>query len=233
MSCDVAHALFDIVTFDCYGTLVDWESGIVDAFEEAMERDGIRIERDDILRAYAAIEPLVEQERYRSYREVLTETASRVANMYGWPLAYSRAGFLAESLPRWKAFADTNESLHRLRDANIRLGILTNCDDDLIAATIRNQFTVSFDLVITAQQVLSYKPAPAHFLTARERIGDARWLHAAQSNFHDIVPANVFNIPNAWINRKHESPGAGGVPMHEFGDMRAFADWLTSRSRGA
>ena len=228
IACDVAHATFDIVTFDCYGTLIDWENGIADAFREAMERDGIRIEHDDILRAYAAIEPLVEQERYRSYRDVLTETATRVANMYGWPLAYSRAGFLAESLPRWKAFPDTNDALERLRNAGIRLGILTNCDDDLIAATIRNQFTVTFDLVITAEQVHSYKPAPAHFVTARHHIGDARWLHAAQSNFHDIVPTNLFNVSNAWINRRHETPLAGGVPMREFEDLRGLADWVTS-----
>jgi len=226
MACDVAHERFDIITFDCFGTLIDWESGIADAFDEAMTRDGVRIERDVILRSYAAIEPLVEQERYRSYRDVLTETAARIANMNGWPLSDSRAGFLAESLPRWKPFADTNAALERLRDAGIRLGLLTNSDDDLIAATRRNQFTVDFDLVITAQQVRAYKPAPPHFNTARERIGDARWLHAAQSDFHDIVPANLFNIPNAWINRKHETPLAGGVPGWEFADMRGLADWL-------
>ena len=220
----MAH--YDIVTFDCYGRLIDWESGIAGAFEEAMARDGIRIERDDVLRAYAAIEPLVEQERYRSYRDVLTETAMRVANMHGWPLAYSRAGFLAESLPLWKPFADTNRSLERLRAAGYKLGLLTNCDDDLIAATRRNHFTVDIDLVITAQQVHDYKPAPAHFEAARSRIGNARWLHAAQSNFHDIVPCNVFNVPNAWINRKRETALAGGTPTREFSDLVGLADWL-------
>lgn len=221
---DVAH--YDIITFDCYGTLIDWENGIAAAFEEAMERDGIRIERDDVLRAYAALEPLIEQERYRSYRDVLAEAAMRVANMHGWPLAYSRAGFLAESLPRWKPFADTNDALQRLRAAGYKLGILTNCDDDLNAATRRNHLAVDFDLVITAQQVHAYKPVPPHFETARARIGNARWLHAAQSNFHDIVPCNLFNVPNAWINRKGELPVAGGIPGREFSDMAGFADWM-------
>jgi len=216
---------YDVITFDCYGTLIDWESGIAAAFEEAMERDGVRVDRNDILRGYAAIEPLVEQERYRKYRDVLTETAMRVAHMYGWPLSYSRAEFLAESLPRWKPFADTNESLHRLRTRH-RLGILTNCDDDLIAATIRDQLKIDFDLVVTAEQLRAYKPAPAHFITARERIGEARWLHAAQSNFHDIIPTNLLNIDNAWINRKHEPAVPGGEPGHEFADVKGLADWL-------
>ena len=110
-----------------------------------------------------------------------------------------------------------------------RLGILSNTDDDLIAAT-RKHFTVDFDLVITAQQVGSYKPAPGHFVAARERIGDARWLHAAQSNFHDVVPTNRMNVPNvatrvanAWINRKHERALPDGVPTYEYPDMASFA----------
>jgi len=217
--------LFDVVTFDCYGTLIDWESGIAGAFEEAMARDGIRIGRDDILRAYAAIEPLVEQERYRCYRDVLTETAMRVANMHGWPLSYSRSGFLADSLPEWKAFPDTNAALERLRDSGHRLGILTNCDVDLNAATRRNHFTVDFEFVVTAEEVRSYKPARGHFDAGRDRAGE-RWLHAAQSNFHDIVPANLFNIPNAWINRKGETALAGGTPTKELRDMAGLADWL-------
>ena len=94
------------------------------------------------------------------------------------------------SLPRWKPFADTNRALERLRAAGYRLGILSNVDDDLLAET-RRHFTVDFDLIITAQQVGSYKPAPGHFVAARKRIGSARWLHAAQSNFHDVAPTHA------------------------------------------
>jgi 2-haloalkanoic acid dehalogenase type II len=216
---------YDIITFDCYGTLIDWESGIADAFLRAAAEDGVRLDRHQILGAYAAIEPVVEHERYRAYHDVLTETAARVGHMLGWPLAYERATFLANSLPYWQPFPDTNAALERLAAAGYRLGILSNVDDDLLAAT-RRRFTVGFDLVITAQQVRSYKPAPPHFIAARERIGGAPWLHAAQSNFHDILPTNAMGIPNAWINRKHEQTLPGGIPGRELADMKALADWL-------
>jgi len=216
---------YDIITFDCYGTLIDWEGGIADAFLRAAREDGIELRRDEVLRAYELIEPVVERERFRLYRDVLTEAAARVAHALGWPLAYERGTFLVSSLASWKPFPDTNAALERLRDAGYRLGILSNTDDDLIAAT-RRHFTVDFDLVITAQQVRSYKPAPGHFLAARERIGDARWLHAAQSNFHDIVPANAHGIPSAWVNRRGDSALPGGTPTHEVRDLAGLADLL-------
>ena len=190
---------YDIVTFDCYGTLIDWESGIAGAF----------------LRRYAEIEPVVEHEHYRAYRDVLAETAKRISG---------DGAFLAASLPDWKPFPDTNPALERLRDAGYKLGILSNVDDDLLAAT-RRHFTVGFDLIVTAQQVRSYKPGHAHFATARAHIGDARWLHAAQSNFHDIAPATDLGIDNAWVNRRGES---GGVkPTYEVRDLAGLADLLT------
>ncbi|MGZ7042633.1 MAG: HAD family hydrolase [Thermoanaerobaculia bacterium] len=219
------HRPFDYITFDCYGTLIDWESGIRDAFRSAAAADGVDLDGDAILRAYAAIEPVVENEMYRRYRDVLQETASRVAHFLGWPIETQRAIFLAESLPSWPPFADTNAALKRLDKAGYQLGILSNCDDDLLAAT-RQHFTVDFKPVITAQQVHSYKPAPGHFITARERIAGAPWLHAAQSNFHDIIPTNSLGISNAWINRKHERALAGGVPGREFADLKGLADWL-------
>jgi 2-haloalkanoic acid dehalogenase type II len=223
----MAHSMrnYDIVTFDCYGTLIDWESGIATAFQRAAREDGVELTREEILRQYERIEPVVEHERFRLYRDVLTETAMRVAQALGWELSPDRATFLAASLPQWTPFPDTNPALERLRAAGYRLGILSNVDDDLIAET-RKHFTVEFDLVITAEQVHSYKPAHGHFLEARTRIGDARWLHAAQSNFHDVVPCNELAIPNAWVNRKNESAPPGGAPMLEVRDMRALAERL-------
>jgi 2-haloalkanoic acid dehalogenase type II len=206
-------ALYDVITFDCYGTLVDWESGIRAAFES------VGVGGDEALRAYAEIEPKVESGPYRSYREVLTETASRIAT-------YVDGSFLADTFPSWKPFADTNPALQRLRGAGIRLGILSNVDDDLFAET-RKHFTVDFDLIITAQQVRSYKPGHAHFNEARKRIGNARWLHAAQSNFHDIVPTNALGIPNAWINRHGEPALPGGTPTHQFANLTELADFVT------
>ena len=213
---------YDIITFDCYGTLIDWESGIAGAFLRAAREDGVELRREEVLRAYAATEPVVERERYRSYREVLTETAARVAHSLGWRRADTT--FLAESVREWTPFPDTNPALERLRDAGYRLGILSNIDDDLLGAT-RSHFSIGFDLIVTAQQVRSYKPAHGHFLAARSWIGDARWLHAAQSNFHDIAPATELGIPNAWVNRKGQSGGV--TPTYEVRDLAALAALLT------
>jgi 2-haloacid dehalogenase/putative hydrolase of the HAD superfamily len=215
---------FDIITFDCYGTLIDWESGIAGAFLDAAQKDGITLRRENVLRAYEHHEPIVEHEQYRAYRDVLALTALRVAQALGWSLETGE--FLPSSLPGWKPFADTNRALERLRAAGYRLGILSNVDDDLLAET-RRHFTVDFDLVITAQQVRSYKPAPGHFLAAKEHIGSAPWLHGAQSNFHDVVPANAMGIPTAWVNRRGDTPRPGGVPTHEVRDMAGLADLLT------
>jgi 2-haloalkanoic acid dehalogenase type II len=217
---------YDIITFDCYGTLIDWESGIANAFLETAAVQGVTLRREDILREYANTERHVQSEGYRNYCDVLRDTASRVATALGWPLADDDAGFLADSLRSWKPFPDTNPALERLVEAGCRLGILSNIDDDLIEAT-RRHFTVDFDLVITAQQMRSYKPGHAHFLAAKERIGGARWLHAAESNLHDIVPANALTIDTAWINRLQQEPLAGGTPKFAFNNLTELADAVT------
>jgi len=143
----------------------------------------------------------------------------------GPALTGTQAGFLADSLPDWQPFADTNPALTRLVAAGYRLGILSNVDDDLLAGT-RRHLAVGFDLLVTAQQVGAYKPARPHFDTARQRIGPSRWLHAAQSYFHDVVPARALSIPVAWINRKGERPTDGGRPDREFRILTELADWL-------
>ncbi len=218
-------APYDIITFDCYGTLVDWEGGISAAFKEAAAEDGVRLGREEILAAHAEIEPRVQAEGFRTYRDVLTETARRMALGFGWAIDHPQARFLAESLPEWKVFGDTHAALRRLRDAGCRLGILSNVDDDLLCATMR-RFDCGFELIVTAQQVRSYKPAAAHFSTARDAIGEDRWLHAAQSWFHDIVPATALGISTAWINRNAEPPGKDGKPEYEFSDLAGLADRL-------
>lgn len=217
---------YDIVTFDCYGTLIDWRGGIAGAFAAAAAADSVTLDRDAVLAAYAEIEPVVEHEAYRSYRDVLTETAHRVAARLGWPRGQGRGRFLPESLPSWPPFSDTNGALERLVSAGYRLGILSNVDDDLLAGT-RRHFTVPFEVIVTAQQVGSYKPAPGHFVTARALIGDRRWLHAAQSYFHDVVPARAHAIPVAWINRHGEAPSGPARPDRELRTLTELADWLT------
>jgi 2-haloalkanoic acid dehalogenase type II len=220
---------YDVVTFDCYGTLVDWERGIRDAFLAAAREDGVAFDGAAVLAIYVEVEAAAEAEAYRSYRAVLTETARRVAARLGWSIGDARARFLPDSLPGWPPFPDTNPALGRLAAAGYRLGILSNIDDDLLAAT-RRHLAVEFDLIVTAQQVSAYKPARPHFDTARTRIGDRRWLHAAQSYFHDVVPAHALGVPSAWINRKGE-PATGAVrPDREFLTLTELADWLAPAS---
>jgi len=218
---------YDVLTFDCYGTLIDWERGIGDAFEAAARADGVGLDRAAMLAAYHEIEPVVQAERYRSYREVLSLTARRIADRLGWALAPGRERFLPDSLPSWPPFADTNAALRRLADAGYRLAILSNVDDDLLAGT-RRHLGVDFDFIVTAQQVGAYKPSPPHFETARKRVGDARWLHVAQSYFHDIVPTRRLGVPSAWINRKRERAAGSERPDVEFSTLAEAADWLTA-----
>jgi 2-haloalkanoic acid dehalogenase type II len=221
--------IYDVVTFDCYGTLVDWERGITEAFAAAAARAGRSAPPAEVLAAYASIEPEIEAGPYQPYRQVLGATAAGVAGRLGWPLGVSD-GFLAESLPSWPPFPDTNAALTRLRSSGVRLGIISNVDEDLLAAT-RRHFDVPLDLVVTAQQVRSYKPGPAHFEAARLGLGPgARWLHAAQSYFHDVVPAKALGIPVAWINRKNQAAGAAGPPDAEFRNLTQLADWLTDQA---
>lgn len=209
---------YDVITFDCYGTLIDWEAGIRSSFASQS------LNEDEASKAYAEIEPGVERETYRRYRDVLGATARAVAERLGRVLP--NGDFLADSLPSWKPFPDTNAALERLKNADIQLGIISNIDDDLLTET-RKHFTVAFDIIVTAQQVRSYKPGEAHFTIAREKIGDARWLHAAQSNFHDIVPTNALGIDNAWINRRGQKALAGGKPKYEFANLTELADAFT------
>ena len=221
---------FDVLTFDCYGTLIDWERGLGDAFASAARGAGIVLDRAAVVAAYHEIEPVIEAERYRSYRDVLALTARGVAERLHWKLSPGDERFVADSLPSWPPFADTNGALRRLADAGHRLAILSNVDDDLLAGT-RRHLDVDFEFVVTAQQVGAYKPALAHWEVARKRIGDARWLHVAQSYFHDIVPARRLGIASAWINRTRQKPSGPERPDVEFGTLAEAADWLAGGGR--
>src|SRR5258708_26860868 len=181
---------YDVIAFDCYGTLIDWDGGIAGAFARALSESGSGLDRHRVLPArvleiYEEIEAEVEAERYRSYGEGLPESGRRIARRLGWALPEAKAGFLADSLPRWIPFPDTNPALERLFKAGYRLGILSNVDDDLLAGT-RKHFTVPFDPVLTAQQVGPYNPADGPLLIAPQRVRTARALHAAQNPFHDL-----------------------------------------------
>ena len=215
---------FQVITFDCYGTLIDWEAGIVEAFWKASMADGVSLDPAAVLRTLFETEPAAAR-AYQSYREILTAAAQRVGQRLGWPMTHDRAAFLADSLPDWPPFPDTNDALRRLSRAGYALGILSNVDDDLLAGT-RRRLEAEFSLLVTAQQVRSYKPAPGHFTAAREQIGARDWLHAAQSYYHDVVPAVAHGISVAWINRKAEQPTSGTRPTYMFRNLTELADWL-------
>ena len=217
---------YEVVTFDCYGTLIDWEDGITRAFRETAGRDGVRLDDAAVLAAYAEIEPAIEARGYRSYREVLGACVVEVGARLGFRVAADRAGFLAESLAGWRPFPDTVPALERLAAAGYALGILSNVDDDLFAAT-RRALRVEFSIVVTAEQVRSYKPAPGHFLEARRRIGGRLWLHAARSRFHDVEPASALDIDAAWI-RRGSARAAVPAGVEVFDDLARLADRLSA-----
>ena len=193
----------EVVTFDCYGTLIDWEAGIRGAFRSLLERtSGARsVEVGRLLELFEEEEKRVEREEYRSYREVLAETSRRVASKTDLKISERDAGFLAEDLPSWRPFEETNPALRNL-SANCMLGILSNVDEDLLAGTLR-QLSVPFDLIVTAEQVRSYKPGKAHFERARKIIGgESTWVHVAGSLYHDVEPAVRLGVKVVWVNRK-------------------------------
>lgn len=221
----MASRPYEFVTFDCYGTLIDWEGGMREAFAATAALIGAPVDLDRALARYAELEPVVEAESYQSYHEVLTETARRVAASLKWPLPEPRAAFLAESLPRWRPFPDTNRALLQLAGAGYRLGILSNVDRELLYWT-RRHLLARFEIVVTAEDVGSYKPAPGHFTEAGRLIGGQPWLHAGQGYFHDVIPARDLGIPVAWINRKAEPPLDGKPPDRVFSTLIELADWL-------
>jgi 2-haloacid dehalogenase len=193
-------------TFDCYGTLVDWENGMRQALETIVPGDVAR----SLLEHYYEIEKEVQAERpFRSYRDVLAETLRRAAARMGVALAPGAEHVLADTLPGWPVFPDVGPALQALREAGWKLAILSNVDRDLIAGTLR-VLPVPFDDVVTAEDVQSYKPALNHFLRFREKnqVADERWVHVARSYFHDIVPTSQLGIQRVWINRDAETAPA-------------------------
>ena len=223
------HRPYDIITFDCYGTLIDWNAGISGALQSAAREDGVELSRDEILVAYHGTEPAIQAGAYRAYKDVLATVALACAKRLGWRLDPERAALLAASVGDWTPFPDTNRALSDLGAAGYQLGILSNIDDDLLAMT-RRHFPADFEIVVTAEQVSSYKPAAAHFEEARRRIGDRRWLHAAQSYFHDIAPACAAGIPAVWVNRLSESPPGNAQPEGVVKDVAGLVQWLARQA---
>lgn len=206
---------FDSLVFDCYGTLIDWERGIVAALRPVLARHGVTLDDDALLERFGALESAAEKPPYKPYREVLATVLDGFGEQFGFtPSAEERAAFGA-SVGDWPAFPDSPAALQSL-SRRFRLIILSNVDDDLFALSAR-RLQVEFADVITAQQVGSYKPDPRNFRIALERLGNRpeRVLHVAQSLFHDIAPAKSLGLTTVWVNRRHDRPGFGATPPAE------------------
>jgi 2-haloacid dehalogenase len=197
------------VTFDVYGTLIDWETGIADAFVKEASRDGFTIDRDEVVTLFHEISREIESGSYELYAEVLRRTAIEVAKRIGWDLEPSRSGFLPDSVQRWMPFKETNPQLQKFKK-HYEVGLISNIDDKLLGQT-RRHIPLDFDLVVTAQQVRSYKPDPAHFKECARRVGGKKgWVHVASSLYHDVEPCVKEKVPVIWVNRRKETlePGA-------------------------
>src|SRR3954469_11761587 len=196
------------VTFDVYGTLIDWEKGVADAFQKEATRDGFTLDRDEVIGHFHDISREIESGSYELYAEVLRRTAVEIASRIGWPLEPSRSGFLPDSVQRWAPFKETNPQLKKFL-AKFDTGLVSNIDDKLLGQT-RRHIPHDFDLVVTAQQVRSYKPDMAHFTECARRMGTKKgWVHISASYYHDVEPAVKNKIPVIWVNRNKESREPG------------------------
>jgi len=236
MTTELDFGAFDALTFDCYGTLIDWETGILAGLRAALASHGADTADDDLLESYANAEAALEAGSYLRYREILARGGRAIASSLGTTLSDDEAATFGGSVGDWPAFPDSHDALVRLK-TRFRLGVLTNCDDDLFAASNR-RLDVAFDWIVTAQQVGSYKPDERNFAALFERLGadgvpPDRILHVAQSLFHDHVPAQRLGLRSIWIDRRHGRSGAGATPPADarpdatFGSMAAFADAAT------
>jgi 2-haloacid dehalogenase len=230
----IRFADFDALTFDCYGTLVDWERGILAGIRTAVGDRGLTGSDDDLLEAYGRQEAELESGGYLRYRDIVTRALRGICTEQAVEVSDAEAAAFGDSVGDWPPFPDSAAALAALR-RRFRLGVITNCDDDLFARS-QVKLGVEFDWVITAQQAGSYKPSHRNFELAFERIDVPRdrILHVAQSIFHDHVPAKELGMTSVWIDRRGDLDGTGATPPASaspdmtFPDMRSFAAAATA-----
>jgi 2-haloacid dehalogenase len=206
---------FEILTFDCYGTLINWEDGILRCLHRILAAHGKDIDDVMLLQLYGDFEARAEQGEYRRYREVLQSVVREFGEHLGFAPTEEEAKSLPESLKDWKQWPDTVAALRQLH-SRFRLAIISNVDDDLFAATLP-QLGVQFDPIITAQQAGAYKPSLKIFELALSRIGVSpdRVLHVGQSLYHDVLPAQSLALATVWVNRPSPRTGVGAVKAAE------------------
>jgi 2-haloacid dehalogenase len=217
-------AKIEWITFDCYGTLIDWEEGIITALAPFLPSSA---DRDELSSRYIKLEAEVEKERYRPYREVLALTSARLLEQMGHPLPSEKQNALPNSLPNWPAFPEVPKALHTLHNAGYRLAILSNVDRDLLGAST-TRLGVMPDLLVTAQDCHSYKPAAGHWQHFQDLsgIGPDRTLHVAASLYHDIIPASRLGYRTVFINRNNQ-PVVGVVPTRVLPDLSGLPEVVT------
>jgi 2-haloacid dehalogenase len=206
---------FDVFTFDCYGTLINWEDGILRCLHRILVAHGKDADDATILQLYGDFEAKAEQGEYRRYREVLQSVVEQFGEKLGFKPTEQETHSLPESLPLWRPWPDTASALCELQD-RFRLAIISNVDDDLFAET-QPQLGVEFDQVITAQQAGAYKPSLKIFELALSRVGvpAQRVLHVGQSLYHDVLPAQALGLATVWVNRPSARSGVGAVRAAE------------------
>ena len=215
------------VTADCYGTLIDWEKGILDAFSKEADRDGFTFDNQKFIDRFMEVQAEIMGGSYELYAEVLRRTAVKVAGEIGWELEPSRAQFLPDSVARWLPFREANAAMDRL-SKRYEVGIVSNIDDKLLGVS-RRHLRTDLDLVVTAQQVRSYKPDPAHFKECKRRIGSrTKWVHIATGLETDVIPCVKLKVPVIWIDRKKQGwpQGQRGRPTEIVKDLRSAVKLL-------
>lgn len=218
---------YEWISFDCYGTLIDWETGISDAAARVFSLHGVRKARSEILALFADAEPKVQTSgEFLNYRRVLRDVMEIMAWEASVRLPGVEAGSLADSLPRWPVFPDAAEALMELKSL-YNLAVISNVDDDLFEQS-EGLLGIKFDAVITSQQVRGYKPDLRNFHVARERMGveNDKWLHVGESLYHDIGPANRLGIDSVWVNRPDRGGGTrttDAVPSLVVANLAALA----------
>jgi len=220
---------FKVLTFDCYGTMIDWETGIFSALRPILSAHDRKITDSALLELYSELEFSAEQGEFLHYREVLQSVVRGMGERLGFLPTDAEVRSLPESLANWQPFSDTVAALRKLK-SGYQLAVISNIDNDLFAATAP-KLSIAFDHVITAQQAGCYKPCKRMFMLAEERIGVSRehWLHVGQSIYHDVIPAQSLGIATVWVNRRSPRPGAGaakaaaGKPDLEVPDLQTLA----------
>jgi len=230
---------FKVLSFDCYGTLIDWESGILQAVRPVLEAHDVKQTDAQILDLYAQLESEAEGGEFKDYKTILRLVMKGIGEETGFKPTESELNSLTQAIPSWHPFPDTVKALQELKK-HFKLAILSNIDDDLIARSLKH-LHVHFDWVVTAQQLRSYKPADQNFRELVRRIGlpKSKILHVAQSIYHDIVPAKRSGLATVWVNRRKQVEGFGATPPAyaepdlEVADLKALAALLHRKGASA